>query len=82
MLGFKMGTQCGRKQPLILSQSSKVINIKNFLDSCIGAGSYQYTGTHLLKTTTFTRSPAPIGRDLQHPDLITNYYWRKLQLPQ
>jgi hypothetical protein len=63
---FKVETQCGRKPPLLSSLSS-FINKKIFLQSCTGADSYQYAGTHLQKATTFSRFPAPTGRELQPP---------------
>ena len=69
-----MKTQCGRKTTCCY-HLCLLFNIKKIcLQSCIGANSYQYAGTHLQKATTFSRSPAYTGRELQPPSSCTSWY--------
>ena len=43
---------------------------ENILQLCTGVDSYQHTGTHLQKATTFSRLLASLGRELQPPALV------------
>ena len=65
------------KTTIVVVSVFKHININNFLHYCIHADTCQYASTHLLKATTFTHSPTPIGREIQSPDMITSYYWQE-----
>ena len=62
------------KTTVVVVSVFKLINIKNFLHSCTSAGSRKYASTHLLKAKTFTHSLAPTIREVQPPNMITNYY--------
>ena len=46
---------------------------KIFITYCIGVDSYYHACTHLKEATTSIHSLAPIGRELQSPDLVNRF---------
>ena len=73
---FKVETQFGRKPPLLLSQSSIFIIKKTSYNFMLVQ---TYTSTQAptcRKATTFSRSPATTGKELQPPDFNTSFYWQ------
>ena len=64
-----------REKNHLLLQSLSSFNIKKkCLQSCIGADSYQYVGTHLQKATTSSHSLGTVGSELQPPSSCTSQY--------
>jgi len=62
------------KNNLLLSSLSSFNNKKICLQYCIVTVSYQYAGFYLHNVTTFSRSLASSGRELQPPIYCTSLY--------
>jgi len=75
-IGTLGGNPLRDKTTLVVVIVFLLLKIKNFLQSCTSADSYQYAGTHLQKAATFSHSPTPARREL-HPLISFTDSYRK-----
>ena len=71
-----METQFGRKPPLLSSLSSIFIINKTSYNFVLAQTHTSMQAPTYRKATTFSCSLATTGRELQHPDFNTSFYWQ------